>query len=292
MLFSVPKDFLSIFGLTKKNPSSSNFTMAQIKTQTKTDVYLHIGIILSLLLALFLGFFFLYLPASTNHGETITVPNLKGMTTQELETYLDDRNLDFEISDCTFIVGSKPLTVLSQYPLDGSLVKEGRKIYITISALNAPQIQMPKLVDRSLQSAEQILKSFGLEKGELKYVPDLAEGQVLKQLFNGKEIAAGTSIAKGSKIDLVVGDGLGNQMFEIPDLLGKTLEEATLTIVGSELVMGTIMYDPSSDQPAGTVIGQNPAAEPGEKIRMGSTIDIKIAGPAPDSAPKTEDQKL
>ena len=267
--------------------------MAQIRTQTKSDVYLHIGIIICLLLALFLGFFFLYLPASTNHGETVTVPKLKGMTTQELSDYLDDRNLDFEISDCTFIVGAKPLTVLSQYPLDGSLVKEGRKIYITISALNAPQIQMPKLADRSLQSAEQILKSFGLLKGELKYVPDLAEGQVLKQLFNGKEIAPGTMIAKGSKIDLVVGDGLGNQMFDIPNLIGKTLEEATLTIVGSELVMGEVMYDESSDQPAGTVIWQNPSAEPGEKIRMGSTIDIKIAGPNPSPVPKVEtgDQK-
>ncbi len=263
--------------------------MAQIRTQTKSDVYLHLGIIICLLLALFLGFFFIYLPASTHHGETITVPKLKGMTTAELEDYLDERNLDFEISDCTFVVGAKALTVLSQYPLDGSLVKEGRKIYVTITALNAPQIQMPKLADRSLQSAEQILKSFGLEKGVLTYVPDLAEGQVLKQMFQGREISPGTMIAKGSKIDLVVGDGLGNQMMAIPSLLGMTLDEATATIVGSDLVLGSILYDSESTEAAGTVIWQNPASEPGEKIRVGSVIDIKIAGPPPSDTPKPDD---
>jgi eukaryotic-like serine/threonine-protein kinase len=263
--------------------------MIQISTRTKKDVYVHAGIIVGLLLALFLGFFFVYLPASTNHGESITVPRLKGMTTEELENYLSDRNLDFEISDCTFVAGAKPLTVIAQYPLEGALVKEGRKIYITITSLHAPQIEMPKLTDRSLQSAEQVLRSYGLEVGQISYKPDLAEGMVLEQKFEGKAIAPGTQIAKGSKIDLVVADGLGNQMMDIPNVEGMTLEEAKAIITGSDLQIGSIIYDEAASEPAGTVIWQNPSADPTEKIRVGDIIDLKVAGPPPaTNTPETE----
>ena len=102
--------------------------MTTISTNTKKDVYTHAAIILATLLVLFLGFFFLYLPWTTNHGQTIVVPNLEGKTLTEIEDVLDDRNLRYEITDSVFIAGKTPLSVHSQYPLPGAKVKEGRKI--------------------------------------------------------------------------------------------------------------------------------------------------------------------
>lgn len=262
--------------------------MPQISTQTKKDVYIHAAIIICSLLVMFLGFFFVYLPASTNHGETVSVPNLKGMTTEQLDDFLSDRDLDYEISDCTFVPNAPKLAVLSQYPAAGAFVKEGRKIYITITSLYAPQIEMPKLTDRSLQSAEQVLRSYGLEVGELKYKPDLAEGIVLEQRYNGQPITPGTRIAKGSKITLIVGDGYGNQEFEVPDLMSKTLEEAQIIASGSDLQL-MIMYDETSTEPAGTVIFQNPASGEGNKVKVGQTIDIKIAGPKVEETTPPDD---
>jgi beta-lactam-binding protein with PASTA domain len=148
--------------------------MAKISTQSRTDLFIHIGIIVSLLLVLFLGFFFVYLPFTTNHGEAITVPDLKKKNVEELEDFLGDRDLRYEV-DCTFVTNAPPLTIISQYPLPGSKVKEGRKIYVTVVSRTAPLIKMPKLTDMTHRSAQMLLKSVGLEEGNISYVPDMAQ---------------------------------------------------------------------------------------------------------------------
>jgi eukaryotic-like serine/threonine-protein kinase len=171
--------------------------------------------------------------------------------------------------------------VLTQYPPAGAKVKEGRKIYVTITALNAPQIKMPALTGLSQRNAESFLKSYGLLMGQITYRDDLAENIVLEQLYQGKKIEANALIPKGSKIDLVIGNGLGNTELDVPDVLGKTLEEAKALIVGSDLQVGLIQYDPESTEAPGTIIRQNPSAGEGNKIRVGDIVDLWIAGPEP-----------
>lgn len=263
--------------------------MAKVSTNSKTDVAIHIGIILSILVLVGFIFFFIYLPWSTNHGQSITVPDLRGMTLEEMENVLDERDLEYEVNDCTFSIKATPRTILSQFPKFGSKVKSGRKIYISVAAQTPPLIAMPKLIDRSLSTAENLLKSNDLLLGAKTYKPDLAENTILDQLYNGQSIRPGDKIPKGSKIDLVIGDGLGNQVFEAPNLLGKTLEECQLILSGSDLNIGTIIYDNTVTEPAGTVFKQNPKAEQGNKVRVGDVIDLWIAGdPAPQ--PSSDEQ--
>ncbi len=121
----------------------------KISTNSRTDLFVHISLVVALVVALFLGFFFLYLPFTTNHGQSITVPDLKGMSLEQIEDYLDERNLRYEIADCTFVVGAKPLSVIRQSPKSGMRVKEGRKIYVYITTLSAPNVKMPQLIDRT-----------------------------------------------------------------------------------------------------------------------------------------------
>lgn len=262
--------------------------MAKISTQSRKDLFIHIGIILSLIAVLFLGFFFIYLPFTTNHGESITVPDLRKMNVEELESYLDSRDLRFEVSDCTFVANREPLTVISQYPQPGSKVKENRKIYITVVSRTAPLIKMPKLTDMTRRSAEMLLKSVGLELGSLTYVPDLAQNAVLKQLYNGREITPGQPIAKGSKIDLEVGDGQGNNTFSSPDLVGMQLEEAKFQIIGAGLKTGQIIEVSDNTQAPGTIVRQNPEA--GNKIRVGDVIDLWVVGPLDQAQPETNEE--
>lgn len=254
--------------------------MVKISTDSKRDLFTHIGIIACLFIAFFLAFFFVYLPWSTNHGESITVPKLKDMKLADLEDYLDDRNLRMEVSDCVFVAGAEPLTVISHFPQEGANVKEGRKIYITITAEKAPLIRMPKVTDLSLHSAEMQLKQVGLMKGNIIFRPDLAENTVLEQQFNGAPIEPGAMISKGSMVDLVVGNGLGSAMIEIPDVLGKAFEEAELIIKGSNFEVGTVIYDNKSDKPAGTIIKQSP--ESNGKTLEGSFVDLWISGSEPN----------
>ncbi|AQG80340.1 PASTA domain-containing protein [Spirosoma montaniterrae] len=253
--------------------------MAKISTRSVSDLLIHIGIIVALLVALFLAFFFLYLPWTTNHGQTITVPDVTRLSLDEMRNTLDDRDLRYEVSDCTFVAGAQPLTVIQQYPQANAKVKEGRKIYVTITKRVAPMVPMPKLVDMIDRSAALMLKSVGLEEGERTYVPDVAKNSVLRQLYNGKEIAPGTPVPKGAKIDLEIGDGLGNMMFDIPDVIGKPLDEARLTIQGSNLKVGTIISVDDPEKEVGTVVRQRPEARSGERIRIGETMDLWVVGP-------------
>jgi eukaryotic-like serine/threonine-protein kinase len=253
--------------------------MARIPTRSVVDLLIQIGIVLALIGVLFLSFFFVYLPAVTHHGQTITVPDLARLSLDELKTLLGDRNLRYEISDCTYVAGAEPLTVVGQYPLPNATVKENRKIYITLTRRAAPTMAMPSLLDMNKRSAELALLSAGLLLGEISYVPDRAKNSVLRQLVNGAAIAPGTLIAKGTKIDLELGDGLGNTKLPVPDVVGMPLDEAKVVIRGSNLQIGVLVPVDDPEKPVGTVVRQKPEARPGESIRVGETVDLWVVGP-------------
>ena len=136
---------------------------------------------------------------------------------------------------------------------------------------------MPKLTDMTQRSAQMLLKSAGLELGNLRYVPDLAQGAVLKQYYKGEEILPGQPIPKGSKIDLEVGDGLGSTTFNMPEVVGMQLDEAKFQIIGAGLKVGQVMIVDKEDAEPGTVVRQNP--ESGNKTRIGDVIDLWVVRP-------------
>ena len=239
-------------------------------------IFTHLAIVLVIALALLLVFFYVYLPSTTNHGESITVPELEGEAYDNLDKILTTRSLRYEVTDSSYSGEYPPLTVLRQEPRAGSQVKENRKIYVWLNAENPPKVKMPDLIDGSVKNAQMVLESYQLLLGDIRYVPDLAQNAVLEQWYNGKKISAGTNIPKGSKINLVVGDGLGNTLFEVPNVIGMEKDEAEIVAVGSGLKIGTIIYEVNKDHMPGSVIRQEPPA--GGSIRIGETIDLWVSG--------------
>lgn len=138
---------------------------------------------------------------------------------------------------------------------------------------------MPKLTDMTQRSAELQLLSDGLEMGEITYVPDLAKNAVLRQFYNGKGNCAGYASAKRTRIDLELGNGRDNTIFDIPNVIGKPLDEAKLIIKGSNLQVGTIIQQEDPEKEVGTVIRQKPEPRPGERIQVGGTVDLWVVGP-------------
>ena len=253
-----------------------------LRSDTPADLVKHLLLIVVLVGALVFGFFQVYLPITTNHGETIVVPKVTGMNQADLEDYLDERNLDFLVDDSTYNAGIKPGTVLQQEPKAGEQVKEGRKLYVTVSMKNPPVIKMPKLTDGSVKNAQMILKSYDLVVGQLKFVPNILKDAVLRQSVDGKEIAAGDPITKGTRVDLEVGDGLGNQEFPVPNLVNMPADEATTLLVGQGLQVGEIFYQSAPNGEAdGMVIKQRPVPGAGSTIRMGQLVDLWVAGSGP-----------
>ncbi|MEJ8803294.1 PASTA domain-containing protein [Pontibacter sp. H249] len=251
------------------------------KTNSFVDVLKHLAIMAVIVVVLVIGFFYVYLPSTTNHGESISVPRIEGMQLGDVEQLLEEQNLRYYINDSSYKADLKPFQILTQDPAPGAKVKEDRKIYISVNMKNPPMIKMPKLIDGSVKNAELILKSYDLKKGKLTYVPDLQQGAILKQFVNGKEVKPGDMIPKGSVIDLHVGDGLGNSEFEMPSVVGMPVDEASVLLVGQGLQIGNIIYVPGSEEADGTVVKQRPFSEVGAKIRVGELVDLWVAGSEP-----------
>ncbi len=240
---------------------------------------------ISVVLVLF--FFYIYLPASTNHNETITVPDLVGTPFESIDEFLTNRNLRYEVEiDSGYSENFEPEVILSQNPKGGAKVKEDRKIYLTLNANVPPQVRMPNLINTDLLNAEDILISNGLKRGEITYVPDLRENAVIKQELEGEEIEPGTMLFKGSVVDLVIGNGIGVETFPIPDFLGKTLEEAKFQIEAAELRLDIVNYIKNDTVPLNTIYKQLPPL--GTVVRKNRIIELWING---DEPPEEEEEK-
>src|SRR5688572_16632636 len=262
------------------------FDIRKLKTNTLGGLLIHIILGCTLVGALLILYFFAYLPNATNHGQTITVPNIEGMQLEQLEDFLVKRNLRFEINDSSYSSEYPPLTVLKQYPHAGSKVKEGRNIFISINRLNPPTVPVPNLVDGSVVNAEAVLRSNELKRGKIELVP--GPFNVVKEMrYQGNVIPAGERVPKGSTIDLVVMDG-GSKDFETPDFSGRSLEDAKVVIFGSNLSLGNIVLVGDTTGTHAVIIKQKP--EPNENIKVGDVVDLWI-GKSDSTVPDDEENE-
>ena len=96
-------------------------------------------------LVLFVLLFFglnIWLGSYTKHGETIIVPQLKGLSMEKTEKTLKEAGLAFEIVDSLYELGKSPGTVIEQDPASKTLVKMGRTIYLTVNASKPPKVKV------------------------------------------------------------------------------------------------------------------------------------------------------
>ncbi|MDF2158114.1 PASTA domain-containing protein [Algoriphagus sp. CAU 1675] len=237
-----------------------------------------INILIILLVSGLLGFLFLkiYLPMQTKHGETVSVPDLSGYSFEDAVSILDRSGLEFRVSpDSGFSTDEKPLAILKQIPAPNEQVKTGRKIYLTLNARNAPMLKMPNLVNTPLKNVQEILSNMGLERGDIIYVPDIGINVVLEQKYRGVDVPEGFEIPKGAKIDLVVGDGLGNQILTVPNFVGMDEIDAEFLILGSGLRVGQKSFVENDTVAVGIVFRQSPPAE--MQVKTGELIDLWIS---------------
>lgn len=241
-------------------------------------------VILVVLLLIFL--FFSLLGIITKHNETTKVPSVAGRSFEEAKKILETAGLEAAIQDSVYADTARPMQVLRQSPDVDAIVKEGRTIYLTVNRLVPPQVEMPDLRGFSIKSAELYLQSLGLKMGEVSYVPDIARNAVKEQLFNDQPVTPGTKINVGSIIALVVGNGVGNEEMEVPDIVGLTVEQAKTILSGSNIELGAVIaLDAVSDTASSFVAQQKPdlysTLSSGEvvknKIRPGQIMDIWIS---------------
>jgi eukaryotic-like serine/threonine-protein kinase len=258
-----------------------------LKVITHRPLWLNILTAVILAVALF-ALFILSLNLLTHHGRSRTVPLVVGKTFAEAQKILDHEGFDMVIQDSLYVDSLPPLAVIKQVPENDAVVKVNRTVYLTINRAVPPMIDMPNLIGYSFRNAQMNLSNAGLKLGDTIYKPDFAKNSVLEQLYNGDHIAPGSKIQMGSTVSLILGSGVGETQFNVPNLVGWTYRDAKAKLQDNGLNILVVQADPSvKDSSAAYIYRQDPKRVDDEgkplHIRTGQIISVwlSVDKPAP-----------
>ena len=155
-------------------------------------------------------------------------------------------------------------------------MKNGRRVVLTINAVNAKKVTMPNLVGLSLRQAKAELMSRGLVLNRLVYVKDMATNNVLKQIRGAREIEPGTMIDSESKIDLVLGlNDIDNRTY-VPDVTGLKNLSAVEALYDHSLNIKDLKFDETvkdyDDSLNAMVYRQMPEPSDSVSVAMGDEV--------------------
>ena len=184
-----------------------------------------------------------FLNRVTQHNKELSVPDFSNMSVAEAEYAASQAGMRVEVTDSVFVKRMKRGAVYRQNPVPGAKVKKGRRIVLTINAVNSKKVTMPNLVGLSLRQAKAELMSRGLVLNRLVYVQDMATNNVLRQLKGNREIEPGTMIDSESSIDLVLGlNDMDNKAY-VPDVTGLKNMSAVEAMFDHSLNIKDLKFD-------------------------------------------------
>jgi beta-lactam-binding protein with PASTA domain len=251
----------------------SNFGAYLKSKQFRLNLLLAIGsvFLIVLIISFSLSFY-------TRHGSGIPVPQLKGMQVEKAMSLLQDQGFQYKI-DSVYVLDEPPGAVVEQDPDPGTNVKVNRTIYLTVVTRLAPNVELPDLEPYTYREAVATISNYGLKVGDTTYRSDIARDRVLEVRFGGQIIKPGTKLPKGSKIDLVLGNGEGASEVDIPDLVNQDIDAAKFAIKGAGLTLGTITYQGTiTDSTNLVVMAQSPMkTDSASKVSIGTRINLTVA---------------
>ena len=154
---------------------------------------------------------FLWLRISTHHSQKIEVPDLSKQLLSDVEITLDEMELRYIVIDSASFNPDYPKkSVIRQSPEPGDIVKENRKIYLTLNPSGYRSVAIPNFYGKTRRNVETTLRATGFEIGtNPTWIPDRGKNVVRGLKHKGVKIEKGDKLPKKSIIDLVLGDGRG-----------------------------------------------------------------------------------
>ncbi|MCK9449268.1 MAG: PASTA domain-containing protein [Bacteroidales bacterium] len=209
----------------------------------------------------------------TRHGQVFVIPDFVGADHEQI---IDDYGSSFQfiIVDSVYDKSLPAGAVIQQDPFPGSKVKQGRNVYFIIVAQQPEQVVMPNLINLSIRQAIVSMETAGLEIDELSFTGHFARNAVVDQKFNGIFIEPGTLLYRGSKIELVLGDGGEQPMAVFPQIYGKSSTEAKRLLHLATLNVGHEYFLDDYDTLNGRVFKVEPYLLPGNEVEAANVITI------------------
>lgn len=208
----------------------------------------------AIVLAFVIGalFNFIIMPEYTNYNEGVTVPDVTKISLDDAQSQLTDYGLRYEVIDRRANAAYPANYIIDQSPQPLQLVKPNRKVYLTVNTEVRPKAVVPKVVDLSFRNARIQLENYGFSLGTISYESSRFRNTVLRQ-----SLTPGDTVDRGTAVNLVISDGLGDRVVTVPDIVGLRLSQAQQRIRGAGLRVGEIRFQPSREEP-NTVLSFSP----------------------------------
>ena len=233
-------------------------------------------ILLCIVVFVFLWQFFLH--DLFMEAQKYEIPNFVGRQYQDIindKQYKGIYNFNIEIElDTTHDSGY----VLCQSPEAGremALVQDGINVDLVVAS-GFTQVEVPKIEEGKYTEAEveKILSDAGFQTAiETASSDTVAQGYVI-----GTSPSSGDKIDMGSTVYIIVSSGPAQKSVKMPNLIGKTEEEAKQMIEDSGLMTGQVTYSEQTYEDEslyGKVIWQSAKAD--TEVEAGSYIYLRIA---------------
>ena len=201
--------------------------------------------------------------------EDVQIPDLVGLTQEQAEKKIEELNLNHEIIEQKYNDTIEKGIVISQTPSYMSNYKvKGKSTIGLVISLGQKIVTVPKVVGKTEEEAKEELEAIEL-KVEVKEEPNkkVEAGYVISQ-----DVAANSEVGAGSTVKITVSTGA--EMVQVPNLEGKTEEEAKKAITEAGLTLSAVLNSEDTKKENGKVLKQS--IEAGNTVEKGSNITITI----------------
>jgi serine/threonine-protein kinase len=206
--------------------------------------------------------------------DTVIVPQLVGKDVVSALELLTDLQLNTKVDGSEYNQTFPKNHVTFQEPEAGSEIKKDRDVRIIISK-GAKTILMPNIVDLSEQQARMIIEENGLIRGKSSHTHSIS---VEKDHIFVQVPQAGAMITRGATVDTLVSSGPRPVKYLMPDLAGRSLDQAVQLIENTNLFVGNIRSNFNKQKARNSVISQEPPA--GFSVNASSPVHLVINRPA------------
>ncbi|MGW7110602.1 Stk1 family PASTA domain-containing Ser/Thr kinase [Streptomyces xanthophaeus] len=204
---------------------------------------------------------------SGNADNRPAVPKFVGQTLEQAQKSGDNVGIKVEKEADVACKGQPKGNICSQSPEAGTKVDEGFSVKVKVSS-GSPKVSVIDVLNLKYEEAEKALKDKGFQVDRKLQESERTPGTVFDQ--NPK---SGSEAEEGSLVMLTVAKEQSKA--QVPDLMGKTKEQASKLLTDAKLKLGSTTETESPGATPKTVIAQQFAA--GEQLEVGKTVNITIA---------------
>ncbi len=206
--------------------------------------------------------------------EQVEMIRVVGMHVDEAKRLLLDLELSPEIKyeeTSSYDAG----TVLRASVQDGLMIDKGTTIVLTVAEA-AEGVQVPDATGKSQTEGTALLEKEGFVVNVVEsYDPKVEKGIVISQ-----SPEAGTTASAGSSITIRVSQGAEDNKVRVPDVVGMTEMDATVTLTESGLPVGNVT-ETTHEDPALTDMVCYQSYSVGSYVDKGTPVDLRIStGPS------------